>query len=88
MHRTRTHLRLIEVSLVGAAIGTGNAWLWWVILGPHTLPWWAYALIAVPSALLLMSLAASAHRRAAAQSRPRPGRHAHARFASTTRKAA
>ncbi|MFE1451946.1 hypothetical protein [Streptomyces olivaceoviridis] len=88
MHRNHPHLRLIEGILVGAAISIGNVLLWRLALGPHTLPWWAYGLIAVPSALLLMSLAAGVQRRAAAQRRPRQERRAHARPQPTTRKAA
>lgn len=76
MQRIRSNLRLIEGVLVGAAIGTGNALLWKLILGP-TLPWWAVGLIAIPSALLLMGLAAGAQRELA--DRRRPSRRAHAR---------
>lgn len=81
--RNRPRLRLLEGVLVGAAIGIGNALLWKLILG---LPWWAVGLIAIPSALLLIGLAAGAQRGLADRRRPR--RRAHVRPHPKTRRTA
>jgi hypothetical protein len=85
MHRIRPYIRLIEGVLVGAGLGIGNALLWWFILG-QSLPVWAVGLIALPSALLLMGLAVGAQQGLADRRQPR--RRAHARPATSTRKAA
>lgn len=77
MRSIRPHLGLIVWSLVGAAAGVGSVVAWLNILGPHSLPQWAFGLIAGPTALLLLGLAAGLQRQRAVRRRPR--RRAHAR---------
>ena len=63
MHRIRPHLGLILYSLAGAAAGTGSVLLWRLVLGPRSLPEWAFGLIAGPTALLLLAAIAGGQRR-------------------------
>lgn len=84
MHdRIRPYLGTLAYSLLGAAIGTASAVLWWYVIAPGQSRWLIGA-AATACATLLLAVATQTHR----IRRPRARRRAHARTRPTTRKAA